>query len=109
MIIKLSMWTLEEGLAVIRTIQPYIHTLGYHVALAGGVLNIGHSLKDLDLVFLPLTNEKKPELAELVTTMVSMWGTPHDNITDPEPCVSLRYQASHVREEDGKRIDVFVV
>lgn len=49
-------WTLEEGLAVIRRIQQDTRKFGYHVAIGGGVVNTGLSNKDLDLYFLPLDN-----------------------------------------------------
>lgn len=105
-------WTLEEGLSVVRSIQWSIKRLGFHVALAGGVLNNGVSNKDLDLVFLPLTNAERPKLADICTWLFETWGSPQDNLTDADPCVSYRHQASHIVEKGpdaGKRIDVFVV
>lgn len=117
------MWGMHEALNLIREIQPTVHKMQYHVALAGGVLNKGFSRKDLDLVFIPLTNENRPELAELTGWLFNTFGEPKDNLTDPNPCVSLRYQASYMfgvneirstpdvnyREIVQRRIDVFVV
>lgn len=105
---NVPMWEVIGALSLIRSLQPEVHKLGYHVALAGGVLNNGHSAKDLDLVFVPLTNEVRPALCEIVGLFYSKWGTPRDNVTDPEPCVSLRFQASYVLTTE-QRIDVFVV
>ena len=102
------MWGLDNSLTLIRKVQPEIHKLGYHACLAGSVLNKGMSDKDLDLVFVPLTNKEKPELGGLCIWFDNNWGTAQDNITDPEPCLALRYQASYILP-GGLRIDVFVV
>lgn len=51
------MWTLAEGLEVVRGLQPESREFGYHVTLGGGVLNAGHSNKDLDIWYLPLNND----------------------------------------------------
>lgn len=101
------MWTLIEALLLIRKIQPEIHAMKYHVCLAGGVLNNGQSDKDVDLVFLPITNEEIPELSDLCGWFDKTWGMAQDNCTDPDPAKSLRYQASYIHND--KRIDVFVV
>jgi hypothetical protein len=104
---KRPMWEVVGAIALIQSIQPEIKPLGYHVALAGGVLNTGRSDKDLDLVFVPLTNAKRPALGELCNYFYKRWGAPQENCTDPEPCMALRFQASYMR--GTQRIDVFVV
>lgn len=48
------MWTLDEAVKLIRNLQPKAHKLGYHLALAGGVLNNGTSDKDLDILAVPM-------------------------------------------------------
>jgi hypothetical protein len=103
-----AMWGLSDALALIREIQPEIHALGFHVCLAGGVLNKGYSEKDLDLVFVPLTNETKGDADDITSWCFKRWGGRKDNLSDPVPCISLREQASYLTD-DGKRIDVFVV
>lgn len=50
-------WNLEDALSFIRTQQPLCMQAGYYLALAGGVLNKGKSLNDLDLVAMPMTEE----------------------------------------------------
>jgi len=45
------MWTLEEALIIVRELEAGL--IGWHVALAGGVLHKGKSDHDLDLVFFP--------------------------------------------------------
>jgi hypothetical protein len=104
---EIAMWGLSDALDVIREIQPTVREFGFHVALAGSVLNKGTSEKDLDLVFIPLTNLARPVLGPLCTWFVEQWGLPQDNVTDPTPCIALRHQASHML--GTKRIDVFVV
>lgn len=45
-----TLWTLDEALALVRLWQPSAHVAGWHLALAGGVLNHGISTHDLDIV-----------------------------------------------------------
>ena len=71
------------------------------------MLNTGQSWKDLDLYFLPLTNAQRPDLDPLVAWLKTNWGVEQPCMTDAQPCVSLRYQASFL--VGAKRIDVFVV
>jgi len=103
-------WELLMALDLIRRYQAQVKKLGFHICLAGGVLNKGWSEKDLDLVFLPLTNLGKPDLAPLQAWLQQTWGDTQPNMTDSCPCDSLRFQASYRLEGVGTgRIDVFVV
>jgi hypothetical protein len=52
-------WTLENSVELIRLLQPLAHRHGYHLALAGGILNRGFSEKDLDVVALPNFNAEQ--------------------------------------------------
>lgn len=52
-------YTLDQGVALIRRIQPTCMAAGWYVALAGGVLNNGSSDTDLDLVFMPRREDSK--------------------------------------------------
>jgi hypothetical protein len=52
-------WTLEQGLKLLRFLQPKVRQFNYHVAIGGGVVNRGFSTKDLDLYFLPLLNSSE--------------------------------------------------
>ena len=47
------MWELDQALSLTRVLNQLLNTKGWHVALAGGVLNKGSSEHDLDLVFYP--------------------------------------------------------
>lgn len=55
-IVKPVMWTLEDGLTLLRALQDDSRDYGYHLCIGGGVVNAGHSRKDLDLYFIPLDN-----------------------------------------------------
>lgn len=69
------MWTLDEGLRLVRAIQSGCRRFGYHLALGGGVLNKGQSDKDVDLYFLPLNNDKyKEDKQGLLVWLESLWG-----------------------------------
>lgn len=111
----MSMWTLDDGLAVVRSLQPLTRQFNYHLALGGGVLNNGSSDKDLDLYFLPLgytkeeDNEKRlakiQENADnLLKFLESMWGKsePIGNGGGVGP--RNRSELRPVRNIDGSRI-----
>jgi hypothetical protein len=107
-------WTMPEALALIRQIQGSLRPFGFHVALAGGVLNTDQSFKDLDLIFVPLTNEEAPAVDRLISFLMSLpefagldtednGGTSHS----PNPYSPDREQ--YCCNRHGKRIDVFIV
>lgn len=111
------MWTLEEGLKYVRAWQQDAEFLGYHIAIGGGVLNNGSSLKDLDLYFLPLTNDKAPDV-EGVLELIERTGYKYDPDLapshKPNPYTPFRFQGTlfetrSLSDRIGKRIDIFVV
>lgn len=69
-------WTLEDALRLIRDVQPGTRKYEYHLCLGGGVLNKGHSKKDLDLYFLPMKREKDADNKGLLKWISSLWGKP---------------------------------
>jgi hypothetical protein len=46
-------WTIGQAIALVRDLEPHLAEVGWHVALAGGVLLRGESAHDLDLVVYP--------------------------------------------------------
>lgn len=105
------MWTLDEGLAIIRRIQPETRGYGYHLTLGGGVMNAGQSTKDLDLFFIPLDN--RPEEADhagMKELLDEEFGE-GESLRDPHyEDVGLRLFAYKWEYNvDGKRIDVFIM
>ncbi len=53
------MWTLEQGLELIRSIEPKLREIDWYSGLTGGVLYKGESSKDLDIIVSPLSYSKK--------------------------------------------------
>ena len=73
------MWNLEQGLKVVRSLQPHTRVYNYHLTLGGGVLNNGESKKDLDLFFLPMggfDGEPKNDADGMLGFLSSIWGQP---------------------------------
>jgi hypothetical protein len=69
---------MEQGLRVVRALQPATREFGYHLALGGGVLNKGESNKDLDLYFLPMGGfdaNKKHNPDAMFEFLERIWGT----------------------------------
>lgn len=109
------MWTLDEGLALVRQLQPLTRAFNCHLAIGGGVVNAGQSEKDLDLYFLPLDGtQDEPRTDGLVALLRGLWG-------EPEVLTVARYGGAGGAGADGsryehklkfmlgeRRIDVFV-
>ncbi len=100
-------WSLDSALALIRSIQPELHTRKYHVALGGGVLNKGVSYKDLDLYMFPFNGAETIE--PLLPYLESIWGVAEDIGSDKEgypPDINFQVRVKfHV---GPGRIDVFI-
>ena len=71
---KPLMWTLDEGLEIVRDLQDMTREYDYHLTIGGGVVNKGSSLKDLDLYFLPLCNGNTPDPKGLLRELERQWG-----------------------------------
>jgi hypothetical protein len=107
--VKPIIWTLAEALYLIKDIQSALKPLGYHVVLGGGVLNRGWSQKDLDLYFIPLTNDKQPDLAPLVNHLLTIFrqSDSDDASHRPNPYSPFRLQFEWTHK--GRRVDAFIV
>src|SRR3990167_445607 len=103
-------WTLEDALDMIRALQPQTRQFHFHLCLGGGVMNNGHSEKDLDLYFLPLNyNEGKPDIPGLVKWLETVWG-PSENIGGGDyPETEAPYIRRRKFRYGEQRIDVFVL
>jgi hypothetical protein len=113
------MWTLDNGLALVRAIQPKIRQFNYHVAIGGGVVNRGFSTKDLDLYFLPMQDAQSIALRAYLVTCFGpefcLGGGPEgESYVQPQD-VLLAYGPDPVwvagrftYHFDGKRIDGFI-
>lgn len=77
----MKIWTLDDGVKLVRALQPEMKKLGYHLALGGSVLNCGESVKDLDLYALPLGNPEIDESAtRVIDLLAKLWGNNFDEI-----------------------------
>lgn len=50
---QMKVWTLRHAASFIAALQPIASEQGFHLALAGGVLNKGASQNDLDIILCP--------------------------------------------------------
>lgn len=72
------MWQHDESVELIRKIQPFAHHAGYHLGLAGGVLNVGHSRHDLDIIVMPLDDKTKNRNLKGLWNACQLVGDIHD-------------------------------
>lgn len=107
---KPIVWTLEQALTLIRSLQPSLRSYGFHLCLGGGVLNAGESRKDLDLYFLPLDNTgSDADVDGLVNFLSDMWGIgvplsgSYEAPTNSPYTQCLEFKVRH------GRIDVFII
>lgn len=105
-----SKWTLEEGLTLVRLIEPIAVLHGYHTALAGGVLHRGTSDKDVDIVFYERTKDKKSSKPWLVFEALKKNGfgpTFHKCSHGASAADIGMYKQVFVGTFFGKRVDLF--
>lgn len=109
------MWNLAQALRLIRTAQPEIHELGYHITLGGSILNKGSSKDDLDLFILRKNNTDRVDSYVVIDQMSKILGRSGEIQTramrdspDYGPDADFHFSEAYVFELDGKRIDVFV-
>lgn len=96
-----SHWTLEEGLIVVRELEGKLAGLGWHFALAGGVLMRGESDHDLDVLVYPRCSAIPIDTGKLRACLRALGWT-------------LRGRAEYVIEEwekkgsiDRKHVDIW--
>lgn len=105
---KLPVWTMEDGVTLIRDLQTKALHKGYHLALGGGVLNRGFSYNDLDIVALPLDGKEVVEPSKLVKVFTPYLGTVVTSFDPDGPSVQSGDDARVFvfRTDEGKRIDL---
>jgi hypothetical protein len=106
------MWTLLEGVTIIRRIQDSLREKGYHACLGGGVLNQGGSKRDLDIFILRMNNTNRVRPIECVWSLSNIlqpctYSPLRDN-PDYGPDADFHFSEAHRFTYNGKRIDVFV-
>jgi hypothetical protein len=105
------MWTLAEGVEVVRRIQPLTRDFNYRLVIGGGVVNVGFSRKDLDLFFLPLCNSAENDSAGMLCGLEFLWGKSEPLGGDGEYADDPRYTKVKFTLGAGphaKRIDAFI-
>ena len=100
---KRAAWYLEEALQIIRMLQPSARSCGYHLALAGGVLNTGSSSNDLDIIVLPLGHG----LSKESTFIKYLTFTMHHKVNYSHAYPRTDNCDVHRFEYDGRYIDFF--
>lgn len=100
------MWTQQEALELIRTLDPIAAKCGYHIGLCGSVLHHGASDDDLDLVLFPLKTSKFDWHMFQASLNVCGFSDWEDRTPYHEPEDTKRVLASLWR---GKRIDWFLL
>lgn len=107
---KAPMWTLQQAVKLIADIQDDSRTYGYHVCLGGGVLNAGHSDKDVDIYLIPLDNSDVPVLVdEAVEWLEGLWGASAPISKEYPNAPASAYGRKIKFDFDGKRIDLFIM
>ncbi len=107
------MWTIEDALMWIRRMQPELSSVGYHVALGGGVLNKGFSMKDLDLYLLPFEmrhdmSASDQQALSVMERLTGVKGIPF-NSGDTEYPEDQTFKARvKMYLDSNRRIDVFI-
>jgi hypothetical protein len=107
------MWTLQEGVEIVRSIQPALHDVLWHCSLGGGVLNNGFSMKDLDLFMAPFESEEDAASSAEVLALLAAWGPwefiAGEYVAGPEAAILTCYeQKVKFHLPSGQRIDVFM-
>lgn len=95
------MWTIEEALTLIRNNQQACMKSGYYIALAGGVLNKGYSVSDLDLLLMPRRPTSDPHNIKIV---LSSFLTPVCATPQPVPTADV---LTYIYED--KTVEVILV
>lgn len=95
------MWTLEEAVELVRSLEPAAIKHGYHLALGGSVLMAGQSDKDLDLFLYPhkTTESDYPEAVITKMGICVIGARPHEVYGDDKLVFECRIRV--------KRVDVF--
>lgn len=97
-------WDLASAVVLARSLQPIAHEAGFNLTLGGGVLNVGYSDKDLDLVLLPA---RKTCIETVIQHLsVRFWSQTSSRTVDSNP---KRTVYKFTERSTGRRLDLIVV
>ena len=104
------MWTLEQGVLLVCTIQQESRQFGYHVCLGGGVINAGYSDKDVDIYMLPLDHDQATftDADGAIEWLESLWG-PSAKINQYPMAYNGPYAHKLKFKSPAGRIDLFIM
>lgn len=105
------MWNLAQALTFIQELQTELRAdMGYHIALAGSVLNVGWSQHDLDLWMIPHHGAESNPLA-VATWLFNRLGNYSSLRDSPDYGPDQGWQSNRQIRFDylGKRVDVFIL
>jgi hypothetical protein len=104
-LLGLIMWLLDDALLLIRSIRTQcMDETGYYLALAGGVLNTGQSVRDLDLVAVPDLCRKCDYFS-----LIKFFNTKLTVISLSVGPTYAQFLCEHVLSDESKLIDIFAV
>jgi hypothetical protein len=109
---KPIMWYRGEAIQLIQDVREIALRHNYHVALGGSVLHVGHSLKDVDVYFLPMHGTGHPNCEGLLGALDLHWGIAEDMADRDKYPTERGYRAAKKvfwRLEPHKRIDFWVL
>jgi hypothetical protein len=104
MITKMEpIWEIKEALEFIRTNQNRFNELNFHLGIAGSVLNNEQSFNDLDIIVMPMYNDKYADEIRLTSFLITEFKA--SLLTDDEYITEGRIM---FRTLEPKKIDWFV-
>jgi hypothetical protein len=103
----MTVWTIEEAVELVRSIQPHLHAVRWHATLGGGTLNRGSSEKDCDVYVLPFSGEESSTSA--LGAVAAHWGAYEPMSETGEYADDPRFDYMVKFIVGGKRVDCFVL
>ena len=103
-------WSIEQALPIVREIEKEVRVFNYYTALTGSVLHNGSSIKDLDIMLMPLSGDCVRDMDKVVLFLREKYRSleyrPPDFVTDKEYNDDSRLFL--IGSLGDKRIDFFV-
>lgn len=107
----MNKWTLNVAANLIRIIHPSVFIGGYNLHLGGGVLDKGHSNKDLDIVAIRRPQELVPLLGATLTLLDIMGFKLEktDNEIPDRVVYKLKQEEGTFKRLNGLAIDLIIL
>lgn len=108
---KPSPLTIIDGVVLAQALEPGVREVGYHTLLGGGVLHRGYSEKDIDLWFLPLTDNINAKAEVVIKVIEEKLKVKLEPLFNPAYVVPNKYPSNLSAWQanlGGMRIDIFI-